>query len=203
MQARNFIVAIVLAIAIAAGVFVALHKQTPAAPVAATVLPAPTDMPDFSLVDQYGEPVDRTVFDGQWDLVFFGYTHCPDICPTTLQVLTAARAELAEKGQSPLPRIVFVSIDPDRDTPELLGQYLDYFGDGNLGITGSVEEITKLTSGLGIYFAKQPGDDENYAVDHSAAVLLVDPDGKFHAIFSGPHIAANFVHDVPLIMAGQ
>jgi protein SCO1/2 len=98
---------------------------------------------------------------------------------------------------------VLVSVDPERDTPELIGDYVDYFGDDNLGITGSLEELMKLTSGLGIYFEKQPAEGDDYAVDHSAAVLVINPDGGFHALFSGPHLVENYVHDLPLIMAGH
>ena len=100
-----------------------------------------------------------------------------------------------------MPRIVLVSVDPERDTPELLGQYVDYFGDGNLGLTGTLEGLQQLTDGLGIYFAKQPADGDNYNVDHSAAVLVIDPNGGFHAIFGGPHVIENYVHDLPIILA--
>ncbi|MDH5456798.1 MAG: SCO family protein, partial [Gammaproteobacteria bacterium] len=152
MYPRNIIVAVALAIALVAGAFVALRGQPPAAPSAALVLPSPNPVPAFALINQHGEPVDQTVFQGHWDLVFFGFTHCPDICPTTLQVLATARQTLADNGREPLPRIVLVSVDPERDTPEILGRYVDYFGAGNLGLTGTLEEIRKLTGGLGIYF---------------------------------------------------
>lgn len=193
---RNHFIAVVLATSLA----LASCSRAPVPPRTATVLPDPNPVPAFSLLDQHGDAIDESVFSGQWDLVFFGFTHCPDICPTTLQVLAAARAELAEKGQSPLPRIVLVSVDPERDTPQVLGQYVDYFGDGNLGITGTLEETRKLTSGLGIYFQKQETGDEHYSVDHSAAVLVIDPDGGFSAVFGGTHKAENFVHDLPLLM---
>lgn len=201
MGPRNSIVAAVLIVALAAGIFVATRLQQPPVELrAALLIPAPTPLPEFSLLDQFGETVDRATFRGHWNLVFFGFTHCPDICPVTLQVLAAARDSLRAAGQRPLPRIVLVSVDPERDTPELMGNYVNYFGDGNLGVTGTLEELTRLTSALGIYFQKQPGDGENYAVDHSAAVLLIDPDGNFHALFSGPHVADNYVHDLPVIM---
>jgi protein SCO1/2 len=203
MGPKNFVVAIVLAIALSAGIFVATRLQAPPALNTAFVLPAATPLPEFSLVDQAGSVVTRDSFRDSWDLVFFGFTHCPDICPATLQILAIARNELAAAGQEPLPRIVLVSVDPERDTPELMGKYVDYFGDGNLGITGSLDEIRKLTSGLGIYFEKQAGESDDYAVDHSAAVLLINPDGEFHALFSGPHTIENYVHDVPLIMGGR
>ena len=200
MTPRNSLVAIGLAAVLAAGIFLGLRTQAPAESKYALVLPAPNPVPAFSLVDQHGNPADQTVFEGQWDLVFFGFTHCPDICPTTLQVLSTAKTALEERGQSPLPRIVLVSVDPERDTPEIMSQYVDYFGEDNLGITGSLEEVRKLTSGLGIYFEKQSADGDDYVVDHSAAVLVIDPDGGFHALFSGPHVVENYVYDLPIIM---
>ena len=203
MGPKNFIIAVALAIALAAGVFVALRTQAPAAPATALVLPAPNPVPEFSLLNQHGNAVDQAVFEGQWDLVFFGFTHCPDICPTTLQVLASAKKALAENGRQTLPRIVLVSVDPERDTPEILGEYVNYFGQGNLGLTGALEEIRKLTGGLGIFFEKQLGDGETYAVDHSAAVLVIDPDGRFHSLFGGPHVVDNYVRDLPLVMGGR
>lgn len=203
MGPKNLIVALVLAIALAAGVFVATRLQTPTSLNTAFLLPTPTSLPEFSLVDQAGNVATRDTFKNHWNLVFFGFTHCPDICPTTLQVLAAARTELVAAGQQPIPRIVLVSVDPERDTPDVIGRYVDHFGTGNLGITGQLDELRKLTSGLGIYFEKQAGDEDNYAVDHSAAVLVINPDGEFHALFSGPHEVQNYVHDVPLLMAGH
>ncbi|MDH3812276.1 MAG: SCO family protein, partial [Gammaproteobacteria bacterium] len=94
MSPRNIIVAMALAIALAAGVFVAARNQAPVAPTTALALPAPKPVPAFSLLNQLGEPVDQSVFEGQWDLVFFGFTHCPDICPATLQVLATAKQVL-------------------------------------------------------------------------------------------------------------
>ena len=204
MKPRNFIVAFLLGAAIAAGLTLALRMgDRPAVPVRATILPAGNTLPDFALLDNDGMVIDRTVFEGQWDLVFFGFTHCPDICPTTLQVLATAKKTLADSGRQMLPRIVLVSVDPERDTPEILGQYIDYFGKDNLGLTGTLEEISKLTGGLGIYFEKQPADGETYAVDHSAAVLVVDPNGGFHSLFSGPHVVENYVHDLPILMGDR
>ena len=201
MVPRNSIVALVLVVALASGILVATQLRSPPPELrAALVLPAPTPLPDFSLLDQFGNGVSRATFRDQWSLVFFGFTHCPDICPITLQVLASARDSLRATGQQPLPRIVLVSVDPERDTPEVMGRYINHFGDGNLGVTGSLEELSRLTSALGIYFQKQPGDAENYSVDHSAAVLLVDPDGNFHALFGSQHNADNYVHDLPIIM---
>jgi protein SCO1/2 len=203
MSPRNIFVAAVAAAAIVTGTWLSFKVASPpAAPQVATVLPAGNELPEFSLLDQSGAAIGRDVFQGQWDLVFFGFTHCPDICPMTLQVLADARNQLAAASFSPLPRIVLVSVDPERDTPENLAKYVDYFGEGNLGITGDLEEIRKLTNGLGIWFEKS-GDGEDYSVDHAAAVLVVDPKGQFRALFSAPHKADNYVHDLPIIVSQQ
>ena len=201
MSTRNLIIAILLGTALAVGFWAAMNLNRGAMQATtATVLPAAIELPAFSLVDHHTQVIDNSVFVGQWDLVFFGFTHCPDICPLTLQVLSAAKEQLAASGQTPLPRIVLVSVDPERDTPDDMARYVNAFGPGNLGITGDLEELRKLTSGLGIYFAKQDRGEENYSVDHSAAVIVIDPRGKFHSLFSGPHVIENFVHDLPLLM---
>ena len=202
MQPKNLIFAIVLGTALSAGIWVAVNLMpAPAQPTTATVLPVAGELPTFSLVDQSGQPVDQQVFTGQWDLVFFGFTHCPDVCPITLNVLASAKRELAERGE-PLPRIVLVSVDPERDTPENLARYVDSFGDDNLGLTGDVEQIRRLTDGLGIFFEKRDSDEQGYyVVDHSSVVIVIDPDGRFHSLFSSPHRIENFVRDLPILMS--
>ena len=201
MGPKNLIFAIVLGSALAAGIFVATKVNEPAELQTAFAIPLPDPLPDFALLDQTGQRVNADTFRGQWDLVFFGFTNCPDICPTTLQILASVKHELAEAGATLLPRIVLVSVDPERDTPQLMGQYVDYFGEGNLGVTGKIEDISTLTTALGIYFEKAPTADGDYSVDHSAAVLVINPAGEFSALFSAPHIVANYVHDLPIIMS--
>ena len=204
MKPRSLVIGVVAIAAIALGTWTSYKfVSPPAAPRAATVLPVPAPVPDFSLLDHHEQPVGREVFEGQWDLVFFGFTHCPDICPLTLQVLAAARQQLTEAGQEPLPRVVLVSVDPERDTPELMASYVTYFGDHNLGITGELAEVRKLTDGLGVFFEKTAERNGNYSVDHSSVVLLLNPKGEMHALFTAPHEAGNFVHDLPIIMAVQ
>lgn len=199
MGPKNLLIAIVLGSTLAAGVFVATKLNRPPELQSGFIVPLPNALPEFSLLDQTGGLVNADTFRGQWDLVFFGFTNCPDICPTTLQVLANARRELIDAGATSVPRIVLVSVDPERDTPELLGQYVSYFGEGNLGVTGTLEGIKTLTAALGIYFEKSLTDD-GYGVDHSAAVLVINPDGEFSALFSAPHLIANYVHDLPIIM---
>lgn len=203
MRVRSLIIGAILGVAFAAGAWMALKtfSTSPAArPSVATLLPVAIKLPSFALLDQNGDAIDRSVFEGRWDLVFFGFTNCPDVCPLTLQTLSAARQELTESGFSPLPRNVLVSVDPERDTPEKLSEYLSYFGSDNLGITGSIDELRKLTGTLGIFFDKRMDESGGYTVDHSAVVLLIDPDARFRALFSSPHKASNFVSDLPVLM---
>jgi len=204
MRLRNVFIAFLLGAAIAAGAAIALRMQAAdAVPLRATIVPAGDPLPEFSLLNQDGAAVGRGIFEGQWDLVFFGFTHCPDVCPTTMALLGQVRNQLAERGQQPLPRIVFVSVDPERDTPQAMAQYVDIFGGDILGITGEVGEIRRLTGALGIYFQKTGSDDDNYSIDHSAVVMVLDTRGRLRALFSGPHRVEDFVHDLPLIMKSR
>ena len=204
MGSRNILIAIVAVVAIGMGAWFSYQLAVPPPePRVATILPASAEVPDFALLDQHGNALGRDTFIGQWDLVFFGFANCPDVCPLTLQVLESAKRQLADAGATVLPRIVLVSVDPERDTPERLDKYLGSFGDDLLGITGDLAEIRKLTSGLGIFFNKAYTSDDDYTMDHSAVVLVIDPRGEFHALFSAPHEIANFVHDLPIVMAKQ
>jgi len=170
----------------------------------ATVLPERQPLPEFSLLDHEGAPFDRERLVGRTSLLFFGFTHCPDICPATLELLASARRELAagSTAESRLPQIVFVSVDPERDTPERLAAYVGHFGPGTIGVTGSEEKLRALTEPLGIWFEKQPMGD-GYTVSHSTAVLVVDPQARLQALFASPHRQESFVHDIPLLMASR
>lgn len=198
-------VALVVTVAalLAAGAVIALLATRPD-PTAerATVLPSPLALPEFSLLDQHDAPFDRTSLEGRWSLMFFGFTHCPDICPLTLQKLATARRQLAARGSANLPSIVFVSVDPARDSSEVIGKYANAFGDGVTAVTGRLDQINTLTSALGIFHARPPKPDGGYDVEHSAAVLVVNPDAELKAVFSAPHDVASFVNDVTLIMDG-
>ncbi len=203
MTPRHLIATIALGIALVGGLLAYTLVQEPAfeeAPLTAMILPESRELPEFSLLDQRGEAVGRDVFAGRWSLVFFGFTSCPDICPMTLKVLRDANTQMRNAGKQSVPRIVLVSVDPERDTPEIIGRYVDVFGEGNLGLTGDVAEIRKLTDDLGIFFDKRDAGADNYTVDHSAVVLIINPDGRFHGLFSAPHKVTTFVNDLPRIM---
>jgi protein SCO1 len=173
----------------------------------ATVLPEPRALPEFELRDHNGAPFTRASLEGRTSVVFFGFTHCPDICPATLQQLAMARDRLAATAghsDNNVPEIVLISVDPARDTPETLGRYVEYFGEGITGATASPEDLLVLTSALGIFFEPVPtGDGTNYTVNHSTAVLVIDPQARLQAIFSAPHSIEAFVQDLPLLIASR
>lgn len=204
MDSRKYFIAAVAIIAIVTGIWLTSRVLSPPPlPQTATLLPAAMDLAEFSLLDQDGTTFTPRSFDGRWNLVFFGFTHCPDICPLTLQVLAKARQQMVDAGQEELPRIVLVSVDPERDTPEVIGQYVAHFGADTIGVTGELSELRKLTDGLGIFFEKSGLDGDSYSVDHSAVVIVVDPDGRFHSLFGAPHKAENFAHDLAIIMSAR
>lgn len=203
-SARPLIAALLVALVLGGAAWLAVSTlDRREAPEFATVLPERRPLPEFSLVDHEGRAFTRDRLEGRTSLLFFGFTHCPDICPATLQQLATARRQLAAEvpaGQA--LQIVLISVDPERDTPEALARYVRHFGDGVTGVTGDVDELRALTEPLGIHFEKQ-GDGERYAINHSTAVLVVDRHGALQALFGTPHRVDAFVHDVPLLMAAQ
>lgn len=188
-------------IALAGGaIFMGLAFQGPRSmPQHATLLPQPVALPEFRLRNHNGALFDNESFIDRWSLVFFGFTHCPDICPATLQQLTIARKRVFDGGKSSFPDIILISVDPQRDTPEVMARYVANFGDAVTGVTGPLEEIKKLTSSLGIYFHKSASGNGHQSVEHSAAVMLINKSGEMRAIFGAPHNIDYFVNDVPLI----
>ncbi len=202
MRFSRFFIAIVIGTALAIGIFAGYRARLPsAAPTTATVLPQPLPLPEFELIDQFGNGIGPDAFRGRWDLVFFGFTNCPDVCPVTLTTLASARGRLAEARYEPLPRIVFISVDPERDTPDAVARYVAHFGDDVLGVTGELSELRRLTDALGIYFERVESGDGDYTVDHSAVVLVIDREGRFRAVFGSPHNVESFERDLPRIQA--
>jgi protein SCO1/2 len=167
----------------------------------ATLLPAPKPVADFQLTDQAGRPFSLDNLKGRWTLAFFGYTHCPDVCPTSMAMLAQVQRKLAkDPNAGELPQVVFFSVDPERDTPELLASFVPYFHDSFIGVTGDANEILKLTRQLGIIYGKVEGSGgDDYLVDHSAAIILFDPEGRFRALFNVPHKPDYIVADLQAI----
>ena len=132
---------------------------------------------------------------GDWSLVFFGFTRCPDVCPNTLQLLSDARGRIADAGENP-PRIVLITVDPEHDDVQRLSSYVAYFGEGVVGATGSPDDIARVAADLGIVYRRVPLPDGSYTMDHTASVLLLDPQMRLRAVFSPPLRAAALADDV-------
>lgn len=153
-----------------------------------TLFPDPKPLTAFTLTDHQNRVFDLASLKGKWSFLFFGFTHCPDVCPTTLAVLARARANIAENtGGADAIQFIFVSVDPNRDTAGKLKQYVDYFDTTFLGVTGDNAQIGNLAGQLGAAYqvAITPGM-ENYPVYHTTAVFLLDPQARYHAIFTPP-----------------
>mgnify|MGYP001143060700 FL=1 len=129
------------------------------------------------LVDQGGNPVDETVFVGHPSALFFGFTHCPEVCPTTMAEMSAWFDALGDDGAD--LRAWFVSIDPERDTPEVLGDYVSWVSDRITGITGDPDQIDRLADAWGVFHEKVPLEGGDYTMDHTASVFLLDRQGRF------------------------
>ena len=164
-----------------------------------TVLTKPIKLDEFLLTADDDSVFSNQSLKDKWSLLFFGYTHCPDVCPLTLHQLAQANKELADKLDS-TPSIIMVSVDPDRDTSKILKKYVSSFGENVSGVTGKNEELDKLTSQLGIFYNANKHEGDNYSVNHSAAVILINKNAEFHAVFSAPHSIEHFVSDLPLLL---
>lgn len=149
------------------------------------LLDTPRDIGEFALVDHHDKPFNPERFKGHWSLVFFGFTYCPDVCPTTMAFLNDFMASL--KGtEAEDTQVVMVSVDPARDTVEKLASYVPYFNPAFIGVTGDFLEIHRFATALNTPFRKVMGAGEDYQVDHSANVVLINPRGHYHGFFTAP-----------------
>ena len=143
----------------------------------------------FSMSDQDGKEFTLNGLSGKWSFLFFGYTSCPDICPITMTILDQLYQKLETNKASSDVKMIFVSVDPDRDSGEKLKDYVSYFNKDFIGLGGSLEQVKSLTGQIGISFIYEPADnDGNYLVGHNSSIILIDPQGQLRAIFSQPHL---------------
>lgn len=172
----------------------------------ATLLTAPKNLRSFTLVNGSSGNFTNKNFKDQWSLVFFGFTHCAMVCPTTLSTLNQAYNTLKNQNYHPLPQVVFVSVDPERDDPLRSSQYATGFNPDFTGLTGSASQIAQLAKDMGAMYLKvdvkpsKPDEKPTYYIDHSTSIMLVGPDGKLHAIFASPESADKFAKDYQIII---
>jgi protein SCO1/2 len=155
----------------------------PTSPAPEATAQEPVITSEFELVDQTGRTVRDEEFDGKWQLVFFGFTSCPDICPTTLANVTAALEQLGPAAEKLRP--LLITVDPERDTPPVLKEYLTAFDPRILGLTGTPAQVEQALRSFRVYASKRPLESGDYTMDHSAFIYLMDPAGHYAAHF-GP-----------------
>ncbi len=143
---------------------------------------------DFTLIDGDGKPFTNKDFRGKYLLVYFGFTHCPDICPTSLLLIQNAINHLGDKAKKVQP--LFITLDPERDTPKVVGQYVAHFGPGLMGLSGNAEQIRQVADAYKVYYHKVEDTDSamGYVIDHSGFLYLMGPDGNYITHF--PHTIA-------------
>lgn len=163
------------------------------------LLPQPRTVPTISLTDQDGKPIAMNELKDKWSLLFFGYTFCPDICPTTLAQMRELKGLLPEAARDRV-RIVMVSVDPNRDTPQQLKQYLGYFDPAFLGATGELASIQKLANAVSIPFIPADTSKENYTVDHSGNLVVIGPDGTQRGFIRAPLNNQKLKEQLPVLV---
>lgn len=204
---------IVLVVALAGGlgllaaqrVFV---ERAPAAPqlAAVTLFPQARVLPPFSLQQSDGTPLVPGELNGHWTLVFLGFTSCPDVCPMTLSTLSQSQKLWETIPESTRPRVLFVSVDPERDTPDRIGEYAHGFHRDTLAATADVPSLEAFVKSLSLVFMKVPTADgapaDQYSIDHSATLAVLDPQGRMAGVVQPPLVPAAIAADLATLTAG-
>lgn len=181
------------------------HLDEPPAPppsIGGFVLPEPRKLPAVELIDENGALFTPHQFAGRWSFVYFGYTYCPDVCPLALVELAALKERLATEQPETTAAYYLASVDPQRDTPDRLREYVRYFDPTFHGLTGSIDAISALAKATETLFYVPPGQGpENYLVSHSNNFVLVNPQGDLEAIFTPPHSPEQLAVDFAAILA--
>lgn len=169
-------------------------------PTAGTPLPETQALPEFNLVDGSGYPFTRHSLEGHYSFLFFGYTHCQGICPMTLSMLTQLYTTL-KKEKLPLPHVVFITLDPKRDTQYVVAHYVKAFNPAFKGVTGPRVGIQQLSKQMGVVAIRQgKHTDKNYQIDHSGTLYLINPAAELIAVFSPPHESDSIINDYKTLL---
>ncbi len=199
----SVVVVCVMAALGAAAALLWRHEQTVPQLVTGTRLEPRRALADFSLIDQQGRQFGSANLRGRWTIMFFGYTNCPDFCPTTLSTLAALQKQLRSIKGAVLPQVVFVSVDAKRDTPAQLAKYVPYFDPSFIGLTAADQPaIEAVAKDLGVAVIINQTEGGNYTVDHSGELFVLDPSGRVAALLTGPFTTQALAGDWQLITAG-
>lgn len=168
----------------------------PATMRAVRLFASPRELPPFALEQSDGTPLGQDELRGRWTLVFLGFTHCPDVCPTTLTELAQAQALWAPLDAARRPRVLFVSVDPARDTAAKTGEYARYFHPDTLAATAQEPALQAFASALGLVYLKVETSEGDYTMDHSTPVVLLDPQGRQAGLIRPPFVPADIAADL-------
>lgn len=196
---------LILVAALAAGSGLWLGNRFLGAPAPARLenavrYPAPRTIPEFHLMQASGQPLSLSDWRGHWNVVYFGYTNCPDVCPTTLATFKQVWKDLGARGLTDSVRIDFISVDPQRDTPGHLRQYVDFFSPDFVAATGSDEDLTALTRSLGLVYSRSTDANGAVEVDHSGSAVIIDPQGHLIGMFRPPFAASALSNDLAALI---
>jgi protein SCO1/2 len=167
----------------------------------AMVFEAPRAIPSLDLVDQDGKPFTTQSLRDRWSIVFFGFTHCPDVCPTTLAVLKQVHTQLADLPDAQRPHVLLFTVDPERDTPALLRDYVRFFDPTFGAVTGTAEGVRQAAGTFAVPYAKVSLPGGGYTMDHGAGLFFVGPDGSNVAYASPPLQAETLARDYRKLLA--
>lgn len=176
-----------MAMGLGVGVYFANYYQSRKVPdIQGLLWPDPKQLRAFATIDQSGQVFGLDRLQGKWSFLFFGYTHCPDVCPLTISMFNDLYRQIHESAGD--TQMIFVTLDPERDTSEKLRQYVTYFNPDFIGLGGNMQQIMSLTSQVGVAFLYgEKSATGDYIVDHTASVFLVDTEGRVVAVFTAPH----------------
>ncbi|CDZ77510.1 BsSco [Legionella massiliensis] len=208
-QVTKTVIVLIAFMALIAGLFVSQHlhgkKKIDPNKFHGTLLEKPREIEQFALTGIDSQPFTNTSLEGQWTMIFFGFTNCGFICPTTMAELNKMYRILEEKKVDPLPRIVMISVDPDRDNQEKLNAYVRAFNPNFYGARGEDAIVRQMTREMGIAYTRialsRTGNEENYDMQHSGALMLFNPKGELSAFFTTPHQATFLAKDYQLLVS--
>ncbi|WP_222564789.1 SCO family protein [Novilysobacter antarcticus] len=202
---RSTLIILFVALAAGLGLLASKHFFGQSAPSAwpqtsaVKLFDPPRPLPDFNLRQSDGTQLVPGELNGHWTLVFLGFTHCPDICPLTLSQMAQAQAQWESIPEAVRPRVLFVSVDPERDTPDRIGEYAHAFHKDTLAATADIPSLEKFARSLSLVFAKVPPEDgapaDQYSVDHSATMAVLDPQGRMSGVVQQPFDPAALAAD--------
>ncbi|GAB3014472.1 SCO family protein [Bowmanella dokdonensis] len=204
---QKILIGLALILALAAGVYLSIHIAPPSGPQYASLYPQPREIPDFALINQHGETFGKEALRGKWTLAFTGYTFCPDICPTTLAELKGIYPQLQQI--SPDIQVLFLSVDPNRDTTERLLEYVNFFEPAFIAATAEHKELFPFVRSLGMMYAmSESTDNPDYLVDHSSSLTIINPQaqvvGRFKPTLAPGQMAVvnpqQILADMPVII---